>query len=317
MAKRNSYAPPHEYTSVFADQTEVGPASVEWYERERWHLTSAATPLNARGLLVPGSNDRLYVHEALDHVNDVLHGAIQRSAGDRISSRVFGHLEIAVQSALFTRIEENEQKSIPADCDEWSVELFQRACLGVATPWELLALLATFPDHLQSLELAKQTHPTDWLAADDMDVEVDALLHDTEAIIRETERTQNVRYGLARVDDTMNPEVATFVRKAEKGLVPLDDGGHLTIMQRDCLVVDMTHDDAMNIGKHMRGWLAIPETKEQLRGSRKVPYRGDALREFVSEQLATQETLRSPALVPAVRSYYAFYTPPIDNNYFG
>jgi hypothetical protein len=88
-------------------------------------------------------------------------------------------------------------------------------------------------------------------------------------------------------------------------------------MQRDCLVVDMTHDDAMNIGKHMRGWLAIPETKEQLRGSRKVPYRGDALREFVSEQLATQETLRSPALVPAVRSYYAFYTPPIDNNYFG
>lgn len=307
MTKRNSYAPPRECTSDFVDQTEEDSASVEWYERERWHLTSAATPLNARGLLEPGSENRLYVHEALDHVNEILRDAIGRSNRDKISPRAFGHLEIAVQSALFARIEENEQKSIPADCDEWSADLFQRACLGVATPWELLALLATFPGHLNSLELAKQTHPIDWLATDDMDVEIEALLSDTGAIIRETERTQNVRYGLTRVDDVINPEVATFVRKAEKGLVPLDDG-FLTIVQRDCLVVDMTHSDAASIGAQMREWLAAPEVRERIRGSHKIPYAGDELREFVSEQLATQETLRSPALVPAVRSYYAYYT---------
>lgn len=308
MAKRNNYAPPRECSSEFADQTKDDQSSVEWYERERWHVTSAATPLNARGLREPGSGNRLYVHKALDYVGEILHDAIVRS-NDRISPRMFGQLEIAMQSALFARIEENEQKSIPPDCDEWSADLFQRACLGVATPWELLALLATFPDHLRSLELAKQTHPIDWLATDDMDIEIEALLSDTGAVIRETERTQKIRYSLTRVDDVINPQVATFVRKAEKGIVPLDDGGFLTIMQRDCLVMDMTHDDTAIIGTHMRQWLATQGAREQIRGSKKVPYSDDTLREFVSGQLATQETLRSPTLVPAVRSYYAHYTP--------
>ncbi len=312
MAKRNDYAPLREHISELADRSEEkGAANVEWYERERWHLTSAATPLNARGLLVPDSGGCLYVHEALDYVNEVLHEAVRHAATEnKIDARVFGHLEIAVQSALFARIEENEQKSIPADCDEWSADLFQRACSGVATPWELLALLATYPDHLKSLELAKQTHPTDWLATDDMDVEIEALLDDTEAIIRETERTQKVRYSLTRVDDVINPRVATFVRKAERGIVPLDDGGFLTITQRDCLVVDVTCEDTASIGVHMRGWLADSGAAGRIHGGKKVLYAGTELREFVSGQLATQETLRSPALIPAVRSYYAYHTPP-------
>src|SRR5687768_10310208 len=118
MAKRNSYAPPREYIPELADQSEKkGVADVEWYERERWHLTSAATPLNARGLLVSDSSDRLYIHEALDYVNEVLHDAIHQTPEGRVTPRVFGHLEVAVQSALFTRVEENERKSIPADCD--------------------------------------------------------------------------------------------------------------------------------------------------------------------------------------------------------
>jgi len=278
------------------------PSEMEWPERERWHMTYAATPLNARAMRV--DERTLYVHEALRYVNDILHDAVKEFP--HISPRVFGHLEIAAQGALFSRIEENEQKTIPTDCDERSAELFMRACEGIASPDELLELLRRYPLALQSLELAKQTRVGDWRATQGMDTVMAGTLDYHDAYLRSSERTQNVRYSITRIDDTTSPEVATFVRKADQGVVIAYDGTPINVVQRDTYVVDLMQPDTAAIGVELHAWVRTPQTKEAMRGNVKVPYDGPLLGAFMDTQLATASTGRSSALVPVVRSYYGY-----------
>lgn len=278
------------------------PSEMEWRDRERWHMAYAATPLNARAMRV--DEHTLYVHEALRYVNDILHDAVKDQY--QMSPRVFGHLEIATQGALFGRIEENEQKTIPADCDERSAELFARACEGIAAPGELLELLRRYPQALESLELAKQTYVGNWQATHAMDMEIATTLDHHDAYLRASARTQDVRYGVTRIDDTITPEVMTFIRKANIGIVIAYDGVPLSIVQRDSYVLDLTQPDTTRVRDELRTWLRTPESKTTMRGNTKVPYGQPALAEFMDSQLATASAGRSPALVPAVRSYYAY-----------
>jgi len=205
---------------------------------------------------------------------------------------------------VFSRIEENERKTIPVDCDDETAELFAKACLGIGSPEELLELLSRHPKELKSLELAKQTHPCDWLGTEQMDDTIEELLR-RKGIVRETDRAQNVRYSLMRIDNTTTASTATFVRKADRGIIR-GDTASMAIVQRDSLVVDLTALDTAAIHEHIRKWLRQPDTQEKLRGNMKVPYDGHALRDFVAAQFATEAQRRSSALVPAVRSYYAY-----------
>jgi hypothetical protein len=244
------------------------------------------------------------VHEALRYVNDILHDAVNDH--QQMTPRVFGHLEIATQGALFSRIEENEQKTIPPDCDEKSAELFARACEGIAAPGELLELLRRYPQALESLELAKQTYVGDWQATHAMDTEIAITLDRHDAYLRASARTQAVRYGVTRIDDPIMPEVMTFVRKADVGIVIAYDGVPLSVVQRDSYVLDLTQPDTAPVQDELQAWLRTPEARATMQGNTKVPYRQPALTEFMDSQLATASTGRSSALVPAVRSYYAY-----------
>ena len=278
------------------------PSEMEWRDRERWHMAYSATPLNARAMRV--DEHTLYVHEALRYVNDILHDAVAGRQG--VVPRVFGHLEIATQSALFSRIEENERKTIPPDCDERSAELFTRACEGIAAPNELLELLRRYPLALESLELAKQTYVGNWRATHTMDAEIATTLDQHDAYLRASARTQDVRYGLTRIDDTLAPEVMTIIRKADVGIIIAYEGVPLSVVQRDSYVLDLTHADTVSVQEELQAWLRTPEAKGTMRGNTKIPYRQPALAEFMDGQLATASTSRSSALVPAVRSYYAY-----------
>jgi len=292
----------HDHTPLEVGFDERG--SISWEVRNRWHSSYAATPLNARHLREPSGE--LYICAALNYVNGLLDDLLLRRVIP-LTPHVVEHLSIAIQSAVLMRIEENETKSIPMDVDDRSALLFTKACYGGASPEELLDLVITYSKELDSLELAKQTHPGIWSATDDMDEAVGNALIERGFDERSSTKTRNVRYVVTRVDNTKHPETATIIRKADIATRRSAKGGMLMVVQRDSLVVDLTHKDVELAQQEVRRWLQLEVTSDTMRGDVKVPYAGKRLTSFIDQQFETNRDRRSLALVPAVRSYYAHY----------
>jgi hypothetical protein len=259
----------------------------------------AATPLNPYSLREDGGI--AYIRNAQQHIEKILRGNLQRLQFAPPET-VIGLLETSVNSALFDRAQENQNKTIPLDCDGEIALLFEKACRGFATPDELLELFMHYPETLGSIELAKQTHPFDWRATEKMDIAVDEALSGNGFSMRGHERTQNVRYYYLRADDSHDPKAIILRRKADIAVSRLSKGSAVAV-QRDSFVLDLTHDDASASRQEVTKW--IRQLRYDQTDGNAIPYNGGPrLVDFVDMQLTTQLERRSPAIYPGVRSYY-------------
>jgi len=268
---------------------------------ERLALTRpdyAATPLNPYSLQ---EENGAYIRGAQQYVESILDTNLL-ALKQKPPKEVIDLLEVSVNSALFSRAAENQGKTIPVDCDDEAAKLFIKACQGFATPAELLALFVRYPQGLESIELAKQTHPFDWRATDDMDVAVDEALTEHSAFsLRGSERTQNVRYYLTRADNMTNPAAIILRRKADIASARLDDGSAIAV-QRDSFVLDVTHPDLTRArGEILKNIACLQADADVDKG---VLYQGAAVSDFINTQLTTNVERRSAAIYPGVRSYY-------------
>lgn len=281
-----------------------------WEELERLVVGRpeyAATPLNSYSLKEDGEP---YIQGAIDYVNGKF-AANLAALPEAPSEPVTELLVASINAAVFNRVHENIGKTIPADTDEATAEIFARACKGFAGPDELLTLLSRYPHHLKSLELAKLTHPFDWKATEEMDVAIDDTLTNAGFSMRGGTRTQNVRYYYLRADNPDNPQAMMFVRKADIG-VRQADGGSIMVVKRDSLVVDIADESMTAVADEARKWLKADETQRMIKGGSKVRYTKPRFVTFMDEQLETCADSRSASLYPGVRSYYAHYESTLD-----
>lgn len=262
----------------------------------------APTPLNPYDLTKDGVP---YITKALETIDAVFAKNLLRLP-ERPPEVVIDALRISVTNAMFRRFEANSGKSLPSDCDEVSAELFVKACLGLATPDDLLSLLQSAPQAIQSVELAKQTIPFDWQAAHRMDMVVQETLH-VHGFKEVDEAERQPRHYYLWRDESAKPNAVIIVRKATVGVSPYETGNQLTVVQRDSFVIDLIHQDATEFSRELRLWLQCDETK-RTKGARKLRYDGTQLSNFIEEQLAVAPDHRSAAIYPGVRSYYAYHT---------
>ncbi len=255
----------------------------------------AATPLNPYSLQ---EENVAYIRGAQQYVEKILQTNLNRLQR-RPSKEVVDLLEVSVNSALFARAEENQGKTVPLDCDNDIAMLFEKACQGFASPAELLELFSHYPQNLESIELAKQTHPFDWRATHKMDVAVDeALVENPLFSPRGNERTQNVRYYLTRADDMNDPAAVILRRKADVASAHIGAQGAI-VVQRDSFVLDVNHLDIITAQREIRRHLHMDS-----KTGKGIIYTGPLLTEFMNTQLSTNVEQRSSALYPGVRSYY-------------
>jgi hypothetical protein len=263
----------------------------------------APTPLNPYDLR---KDDAPYIMHAQAVVNEVFSENLARLA-QRPPEAVMDLLRTSVMSALFQRFDENSGKTLPADCDEESARLFAMACLGQAGPDELIELLDRRPNDLESIELAKQTHPFRWNTTAEMDVAIDVMMDRHHFVKNDGARMQNVRYYFTRSDDIKFPLAVIMVRKADVGVREASQGGGIIVVQRDSFVIDLFHEDTSGTALEFNAWLASGDARQQMRGNRKVQYGEPVMTRFIDDQLETKADQRSGALYPGVRSYYAHY----------
>ena len=270
-------------------------------------LSSAPSPLNAYGLKIGG---RPYADIAADHVHQAFkHGRDETLLGSSLQRRddgkpspVIDLMETSLMGALHQRLINNMHKSIPFDCDERSADLFARACGGDAGAPELLELLGRQPG-LGSLELGKHTGPFDWDGTQGIDESVDTSIKNQGLSYNKLNPGETVQYFFNRVDDNKDPHAMVLVRKADIAEGAVYDA-NLVVVQRDCFVIDLDHEDAAAIREGLVRWLE-QQTKDTLPGNKKARYDDAGLVEFMEAQLALPADRRSFAVCPAVRSYYA------------
>jgi len=270
----------------------------------------APTPLNPYALEKDGEP---YV----THAQAVIMDLFTRNLDElrvRPPDAVINLLLMSVNSALVQRFEENGNKFIPPDCDEVTAELFVKACLGRASADELIDLLARHPGSIQSIELAKQTHPFKWGVTSAMDIEIDTMMTRNDFTRHTNVYTQDVGHYVMTADDIRQPSAAITVRKADVGMKQISSSERIVVVQRDSFVVDLTHDDTAGVAPEFKKWMTKINGPKRFSGHKEV-YEKDGMAEFIDEQLMTPHELRSPALYPGVRSYYAHYAAALETTH--
>lgn len=261
-------------------------------------VSYAPTPLNPYELQISGLP---YIGIARQKIHDIFIRNLN-NLSEKPSQAVVDLLEVSINSALFRRFENNSGKAIPPDCDETTARLFSRACLGNASPDDLLNLLMLSPADLESIELAKQTHPFDWTATTDMEI----VIGQAKKQYGMQEIVDSVRYYYTRSDDAIKPTAIIMIRKTDVSQLPTPKG-RVTLTQRDSIVLDLDRCETRDVRKEFKAWLRSDDAKESIHGSRKTPYFGSEVTKFLETQLSTPLEYRSAALYPGVRSYYAHY----------
>lgn len=191
----------------------------------------------------------------------------------------------------------------PMKPDAVSIELFHKACMGVATPSQLLSLLG-LQRHLRSIELAKQSHPYQWGVTSDMDERVvnefEAL---DDAVLCSQPSTEHY------VLDTVRPETLTagIVRKAKLGYVALH-GTDIKLIERDSFVLDLQSPANAAIKAELLQWFSQKGSEVSIGGNKiKLPV-GLGVVGTVENALDDGTSQDHKGLHPAVRSYYACVT---------
>lgn len=263
----------------------------------------APTPLNPYDVRIDGVS---YILDAQASINQLFEKNLEKLDVSPTTA-VVGLLQTSIHSALFRRFGGNSNKSLAFNCDDISADLFSKACLGEASMDELVALLARKPEALQSLEIAKQTHPFDWNATADMDNEVDVMMAKCDFSKFSDEATQNARYIYMRADVIDNPTAMILVRKTDFGDKHIPDSDEsIRLVQRDSLVLDLNVCNTSNVKKEAVPWMQQEDVKKMMGQGTNMRYGGKVLKEFLNAQYAIEPDQRSPAVYPGVRSYYAY-----------
>ncbi|GEM_PF-1945639 len=203
-------------------------------------------------------------------------------------------LQVAINNAFFRRLENNDGKHIPEDCDDRSAELFVKACQGTANQAELLELLRRQPS-LGSVELAKETNPFIWDETTEMDNSVaDALT------------------GLRKLDGSPRHYFSTTDQRCEALIVvrkkDIAEDGNLVVVQRDCFVIDLAQSATeimrMQLIKDADG-LMKPSHNVLMEPSSSL---GNLVSGLIEPEMCSVGN-HSAALYPGARSYYANYRP--------
>lgn len=215
-------------------------------------------------------------------------------------------MQASITNSLVRRFNNNTGKTLPDTAREEAARLFEKACLGKADQVELINLLALHPADLQSVEIAKMTHPYDWKATREMDEIVIGSL-EVSGFRERGNNGRNLRYYFMNVDNTMNPKAASILRKADIATKTVD-GHHLVAVQRDTFVLDLAAQEASRAADDLMGWLSRPETPRNLDG-KKVPIYGGEIASYIERELDMSGRNGSSGLYPGVRSYYIHVEP--------
>lgn len=258
----------------------------------------APTPLNPYSLMIDGNRVGFsqYAQTMLaERFDDNL-----ASLGENQPSRMVADLlQMAINNALFRRLENNDNKSIPVDCDDRSAELFVKACQGVADQAELLELLKSQPS-LGSVELAKETNPFIWNQTAAMDKSVADATADFQPI------NSTPRYYFTSTN--LQRGALIVVRKQD-----IADENNLVVVQRDCLAIDLRQPATRDLRTQLIEDTDILMKSSLHNGQRNIPIDSDSVFGHLMSSLVEPEMLpienHSTVLYPGARSYYAHYRP--------
>jgi hypothetical protein len=270
------------------------------YEAHIERMRVAATPLNPYFLTKDGV---AYTETAPSALEDLfINNLKERVCEDTAPSpHIVDLLRGSLLAALFQRFDKHNGITISPDSPHEVVDLYARACLGMASPSQLVDLLIKSPE-IKALELAKVSHPFEWLERHSpIDNVIDSTIKDRSAEVL----YKNPEYYLSAVDDPRNPSAAVMVRKIYRGTLKSDQDESVHIIQRDMFILDLNHPDTIAIQKELRKWFQATEASDYGKGGKIVRYSGVQLAEFLNYHLDRDEEY-SRAIEPGVCSYYAF-----------
>lgn len=259
----------------------------------------APTPLNPYSLTIDGNRVGFsqYAQTTLaERFDDNLASLGEENQPSRMVADL---LQMAINNALFRRLENNDNKSIPEDCDDRSAELFVKACQGIADQAELLELLKSQPS-LGSVELAKETNPFIWNQTTAMDKSVADATADFQPI------NSPPRYYFTSTN--LQRGALIVVRKQD-----IADENNLVVVQRDCLAIDLRQPATRDLRTQLIEDTDILMKSSLHNGQRNIPIDSDSVFGRLMSSLVEPEMLpienHSTVLYPGARSYYAHYRP--------
>lgn len=324
------------------DEHDYGPRIVGEFKRPIW----APTPLDPFQLMKTvrdeeGYRDISYYQDAFTTVENVLKKNTERFNPPKHIARVMGPVVIGL---LTHRFDAATGRKLPNDSDLATQNLFRSAQLAGAEPKHLFELLyrsklqeaanaAMRPSEekekflLDAVEVAKQTHPFDWNATEDMDrtVRAQALEFAENHDLADIDRT--FKMYVAHVETTeelINHKIAaegealptaTLITKRAMGAIALTNGLIMPLVQRDCHLIDLAHPLTHDLSKHFEEWkyalirsgvesggkkisLTTPHSDKQVEMLRQKIVRD------IESQLAVAGNNSGIPIYPAVRSYY-------------
>lgn len=260
---------------------------------EHFRIPYSPTPLNPYSLEI-GGNRVGYSRQAQVALAEHFDLNLASLYENPPSEVVVDLLQVAINNAFFRRLENNDSKHIPEDCDDRSADLFVKACQGSANQAELLELLQRQPS-LGSVELAKETNPFIWDETAEMDNRI------ADAITDLPKLDGSPRHYFSTTDQRC--EALIVVRKKD-----IAESGNLVIVQRDCFVIDLAQPpteiirmqiikDADNLMKPSRNVLMDPSSSL-----------GNLISNLIEPEMCSDGN-HPTTLYPGARSYYANYRP--------
>lgn len=272
----------------------------------------AATPLNASKLREAGGDS--YFQRAREQID--------RTFGNNLvqldtlpSSAVIRLMDTSINNALFRQVAENEGKTVPLDCSEEEALLFQAACSGNASIKDLITLFQRYPRHLQTVELAKQTHPFSWTGTELMHTLVHEALYDS-GFLQLDKSTARYYFMCADVESSKpsEPGALMLVREIDVGRKYNMDNSEMIATQSDTLVLDVSGDEMAHIRQEVLDYQASQQEEtgdlalEEWYGGSKYPFVCSATNAFIDSVYQAPVAERSPALYPGVGSYSLAYS---------
>jgi len=256
---------------------------------KRARLEYGAVPLRPLQAMYPDASVRDgYLSASLHHIQEKLHRNFA-FVKDRLDIHDFQaraleeFVEMSLVEAQMTRADYNDHRSLPANFGD-NGEIEAAALAGTATPDELLHLLESYPE-LESIELAKLSHPFDFAETGDMESAVRIAIGQAGG---EIVGGQRARYKLKRTDGALMAMI--FVRKQIVGHVPTEQGNLEIVERRSLLTLDTSEN-----GRVMKHYIENDESPEALH----------AITVAIERRLSRGELEDTGWLFPTTTSYYA------------
>lgn len=175
-------------------------------------LAYAAVPLDPWRAEHPSRPGVPYFVASLESIEEIADASFSRPGAKGLSGELRDLVKVALWGTQTQRVDYNHDHPIPAEL-RGSDPALERACLGTATPADLLDVFLRYPD-MQSVELAKLTHPFDFGATDEMNNVITRLLSER---LNSNEPMGSPRYRVKRLFNEIPAQI--IVRKRDVDVI--------------------------------------------------------------------------------------------------